>query len=159
MEVGGRTTTDSQGGRKIDCEVRTKPWHGGGTATADVEQMQRRNQRWRTNCGGQDQVKFSLEAAKFCQSNAGVGLYDASAVSSRESRSLAEDACFHPSIMSISYYSFEHCFSIYSPFFLPVSMHVLLGLAALREWKRYKQENRKHLAGKAKAKVHLNPFD
>jgi hypothetical protein len=35
-------------------------------------------------------------------------------VSSRHSRSLAEDAFFHPSIMSISYYSFEHCFAIYS---------------------------------------------
>ncbi|TKY66154.1 GPI transamidase component PIG-S [Spatholobus suberectus] len=97
------------------------------------------------------QVKFSLEAAKFAQSNASIGIYDASAVSSRQSRSLAEDAFFHPSIMSISYYSFEHCFAIYSPFFLPVTMHVLL--AALREWKRYKQENRKYLAAKAKAKV------
>ncbi|KAK7256086.1 hypothetical protein RIF29_29520 [Crotalaria pallida] len=97
------------------------------------------------------QVKFSLEAAKFAQSNASNGIYDASAVSSRHSRSLAEDAFFHPSIMSISYYSFEHCFAIYSPFFLPVSMHVVL--AALREWKRYKQENRKYLAWKAKAKV------
>ncbi|KAL2336813.1 hypothetical protein Fmac_011259 [Flemingia macrophylla] len=97
------------------------------------------------------QVKFSLEAAKFAQSNASVGIYDASAVSSRQSRSLAEDAFFHPSIMSISYYSFEHCFAIYSPFFLPVAMHVLL--AAIREWKRYKQENRKYLAAKAKEKV------
>ncbi|KAJ1397458.1 Phosphatidylinositol-glycan biosynthesis class S protein [Sesbania bispinosa] len=97
------------------------------------------------------QVKFSLEAAKFAQSNVSLGMYDASAVSSRQSRTLAEDAFFHPSIMSISYYSFEHCFAIYSPFFLPVSMHVLL--AALREWKRYKQENRKYLAGKAKAKA------
>ncbi|KAK7339147.1 hypothetical protein VNO77_19795 [Canavalia gladiata] len=97
------------------------------------------------------QVKFSLEAAKFAQTNASIGIYDASAVSSRQSRSLAEDAFFHPSIMSISYYSFEHCFAIYSPFFLPVSMHVLL--AALREWKRFKQENRKHLAGKTKTKV------
>lgn len=97
------------------------------------------------------QVKFSLEAAKFAQSNASVGLFDASAVSSRQSRSLAEDAFFHPSIMSISYYSFEHCFAIYSPFFLPVLMHVIL--AASREWKRYKQENRKYLAGKTKAKA------
>ncbi|XP_047176201.1 GPI transamidase component PIG-S [Vigna umbellata] len=97
------------------------------------------------------QVKFSLEAAKFAQSNASIGIYDASAVSSRQSRSLAEDAFFHPSIMSISYYSFEHCFAIYSPFFLPVIMHVLLG--ALREWKRYKQESRKYLAAKAKEKV------
>nr|KYP63456.1 GPI transamidase component PIG-S [Cajanus cajan] len=97
------------------------------------------------------QVKYSLEAAKFAQSNASIGIYDASAVSSRQSRSLAEDAFFHPSIMSISYYSFEHCFAIYSPFFLPVTMHVLL--AALREWKRYKQENRKYLASKAKEKV------
>ncbi|XP_058736892.1 uncharacterized protein LOC131609234 [Vicia villosa] len=97
------------------------------------------------------QVTFSLEAAKSAQTNATVGMYDASAVSSRQSRTLAEDAFFHPSIMSISYYSFEHCFAIYSPFFLPVIMHVLL--AALREWKRYKQENRKYLAWKAKAKA------
>ncbi|CAL0302784.1 unnamed protein product [Lupinus luteus] len=97
------------------------------------------------------QVKFSLEAAKFALSNVSIGMYDASAVSSRDSRSLAEDAFFHPSIMSISYYSFEHCFAIYSPFFLPVSMHVIL--AALREWKRYKQENKKYLAWKAKAQV------
>ncbi|KAK7293142.1 hypothetical protein RJT34_16003 [Clitoria ternatea] len=97
------------------------------------------------------QVKFSLEAAKYAQSNASIGIYDASAVSSRQSRSLAEDAFFHPSIMSISYYSFEHCFAIYSPFFLPVSIHVLL--AAIREWRRFKQESRKYSAGKAKAKV------
>ncbi|CAL5191960.1 unnamed protein product [Lathyrus oleraceus] len=97
------------------------------------------------------QVTFSLEAAKSAQINASVGMYDASAVSSRQSRTLAEDAFFHPSIMSISYYSFEHCFAIYSPFFLPVIMHILL--AALREWKRYKQENRKYLAWKAKAKA------
>ncbi|CAK8541499.1 unnamed protein product [Lathyrus sativus] len=97
------------------------------------------------------QVTFSLEAAKSAQTNATVGMYDASAVSSRQSRTLAEDAFFHPSIMSISYYSFEHCFAIYSPFFLPVIMHIIL--AALREWKRYKQENRKYLAWKAKAKA------
>ncbi|KAK9281628.1 hypothetical protein L1049_004531 [Liquidambar formosana] len=97
------------------------------------------------------QVKFSLEAAKLAQSNASRGIYDASAVSSRQARSLAEDAFFHPSIMSVSYYSFEHCFAVYSPFFLPVLMHVLL--AALREWRRYKQEKAKYLAWKAKAKV------
>ncbi|RVW33701.1 hypothetical protein CK203_037159 [Vitis vinifera] len=107
-------------------------------------------------------VKFSLEAAKLTQSNASLGIYDASAekmvknyshlsVSSRQARSLAEDAFFHPSIMSVSYYSFEHCFAVYSPFFLPVSMHVLL--AAFREWRRYKQETAKYLAWKKKAKV------
>jgi phosphatidylinositol glycan class S len=37
------------------------------------------------------------------------------------------------------------------PFFLPVSMHVLL--AALREWRRYKQEKAKYLLWKAKEKV------
>lgn len=37
-----------------------------------------------------------------------------SSVSSRQARSLAEDAFFHPSIMSVSYYSFEHCFAVYS---------------------------------------------
>ncbi|GAV70714.1 PIG-S domain-containing protein [Cephalotus follicularis] len=97
------------------------------------------------------QVKFSLEAAKFAQSNASFGDYDCSAVSSRQARSLAEDAFYHPSIMSVSYYSFEHCFAVYSPFFLPVSMHVLL--AALREWRRYRQEKGKYLAWKATAKV------
>ncbi|XP_062021543.1 uncharacterized protein LOC133738111 [Rosa rugosa] len=96
------------------------------------------------------QVKYSLEAAKLAQTNASLGVYDASAVSSRQARSLAEDAFFHPSIMSVSYYSFEHCFAVYSPFFLPVSMHVIL--AALREWRRYKKENKKYLVWKAKMK-------
>ncbi|XVF81211.1 hypothetical protein PTKIN_Ptkin15bG0137900 [Pterospermum kingtungense] len=97
------------------------------------------------------QVKFSLEAAKLAQSNASSGVYESSAASSRQARALAEDAFFHPSIMSVSYYSFEHCFAVYSPFFLPVSMHVVL--AALRELKRYKQEKAKYLAWKAKART------
>ncbi|KAL3531098.1 hypothetical protein ACH5RR_010420 [Cinchona calisaya] len=90
------------------------------------------------------QVKFSLEAAKLTLRNASLGIYDAASVCSRQARSLAEDAFYHPSMMSVSYYSFEHCFAVYSPFFLPVSLHVLL--AVLREWKRYKQEQKKYLA-------------
>lgn len=42
-------------------------------------------------------------------------------------------------------------FLFVQPFFLPVSMHVLL--AALREWRRYKQEMAKYLTWKAKVKV------
>ncbi|XP_022758702.1 GPI transamidase component PIG-S-like [Durio zibethinus] len=95
------------------------------------------------------QVKLSLEAAKLAQSNASSGVYESSAASSRKARSLAEDSFFHPSIMSVSYYSFEHCFAVYSPFFLPVSMHI--GLAALRELRRYKKEKAKYLAWKAKS--------
>ncbi|KAK8506051.1 hypothetical protein V6N12_074110 [Hibiscus sabdariffa] len=95
------------------------------------------------------QVKFSLEAAKLALSNASSGVHESSAASSSQARSLAEDAFFHPSIMSVSYYSFEHCFAVYSPFFLPVSMHVVL--AALREFRRYKQEKAKYLVWKAKA--------
>lgn len=94
------------------------------------------------------QVKYSVEAAKLAISNASLGTYDASAVSSRHARSLAEDAFFHPSIMSVSYYSFEHCFAVYSPFFLPVALHVIL--AALREWRRYKKEMTKYFAWKAR---------
>ncbi|KAK8674378.1 hypothetical protein V6N13_112670 [Hibiscus sabdariffa] len=97
------------------------------------------------------QVKFSLEAAKLALSNASSGVYESSAASSSKASSLAEDAFFHPSIMSVSYYSFEHCFAVYSPFFLPVSMHVML--AAVRELRRYKQEKAKYLAWKAKAKA------
>ncbi|KAG6411886.1 hypothetical protein SASPL_124539 [Salvia splendens] len=95
-----------------------------------------------------EQVRYSLEAAKSALSNVSAGIYDASAVSSRRARSFSEDAFYHPSMMSVSYYSFEHCFAVYSPFFLPVALHVLL--AALREWKRYKQESRKFKAWKAK---------
>ncbi|XP_021720068.1 GPI transamidase component PIG-S-like [Chenopodium quinoa] len=94
------------------------------------------------------QVQYSLHAANFARSNATLGAYDDSAVLSRQARSLAEDAFFHPSIMSVSYYSFEHCFAVYSPFFLPVALHVLL--AAFKEWKRYKQEKLKYLTWKAK---------
>ncbi|CAN8269564.1 unnamed protein product [Cochlearia groenlandica] len=90
-----------------------------------------------------EQVKYSLQAAKCAQSNASLGGYSSSASSSREARSLAENAFFHPSIMSVSYFSYEHCFAVYSPFFLPVAAHVVL--AALREWKRYKQEKAKYL--------------
>lgn len=93
------------------------------------------------------QVKFSLEAAKLTLSNVSHGAYDASAVSSRQAKSFAEDAFYHPSMMSVSYYSFEHCFAVYSPFFLPVSLHVIL--AVLREWKRYKQESNRYKAWKA----------
>ncbi|KAE8685319.1 cysteine-rich receptor-like protein kinase 10-like [Hibiscus syriacus] len=88
--------------------------------------------------------------AKLALSNASSGEYEYSAASSGKARSLAEDAFLHPSIMSVSYYSFEHCFAVYSPFFLPVSMHVML--AALRELRRYKQEKAKYLAWKAKEK-------
>ncbi|KAE8730589.1 putative GTP-binding protein-plant [Hibiscus syriacus] len=102
------------------------------------------------------QVKFSLEAAKLALSNASSGMCESSAASSSKARSLAEDAFFHPSIMSVSYYSFEHCFAVYSPFLLPVSMHVML--AALRELRRYKQEKAKYLAWKAKEKQHLKYF-
>ncbi|MFS7954058.1 putative phosphatidylinositol-glycan biosynthesis class S protein [Helianthus anomalus] len=98
------------------------------------------------------QVKFSLEAAKLAQNNASQGICDASAVSSRHARSLAEDAFFHPSVMSISYYSFEHMFAVYSPFFLPLSLHVIL--AVVREMKRYKQESRKYAAWEALRKQH-----
>ncbi|EPS64887.1 hypothetical protein M569_09890, partial [Genlisea aurea] len=80
------------------------------------------------------QVKYSLEAAKQALSNASDGFYhDSSSVaSSRKARSLSEDAFYHPSMVSVSYFSFEHCFAVYSPFFLPVSLHVIL--AALKEW-------------------------
>ncbi|XP_057964841.1 uncharacterized protein LOC131155610 isoform X2 [Malania oleifera] len=97
------------------------------------------------------QVKFSLLAAKLAQSNASLGIYDASAVSSRLARSLAEDAFSHPSVMSVSYYSFEHCFAVYSPFFLPVLLHVLL--ATVREWRRYKKERTKYFRWKTKKKA------
>ncbi|XP_024982169.1 GPI transamidase component PIG-S [Cynara cardunculus var. scolymus] len=101
------------------------------------------------------QVKLSLEAAKLAQNNASQGIFDASVVSSRHARSLAEDAFFHPSVMSVSYYSFEHCFAVYSPFFLPLSLHVIL--AVVREIKRYKQESRKYAAWKAVGKQHAGP--
>ncbi|CAD5195760.1 unnamed protein product [Musa acuminata subsp. malaccensis] len=90
------------------------------------------------------QVKYSLEAASLAQMNASLGIYDASAASSRKAKALAEDAFFHPSIMSISYSSIEHYFAIYMPFFAPVSLHVLL--AAIKELKRYKREKAKYMA-------------
>ncbi|KAE8685839.1 cysteine-rich receptor-like protein kinase 10-like [Hibiscus syriacus] len=86
------------------------------------------------------QVKFSLEAAKLPLSNASSGAYEYTA-------GLWQRMPFPTHRLSISYYSFEHCFAVYSPFFLPVSMHVML--AALRELRRYKQEKAKYLAWKA----------
>ncbi|XP_077250288.1 GPI transamidase component PIG-S-like protein [Tasmannia lanceolata] len=97
------------------------------------------------------QVKFSLEAATLAQKNASLGMYEASAVSSRQARALAEDAFFHPSIMSLSYSSIEHYFAIYMPFFAPVLLHVLL--AAIKELRRYKRERAKYFAWNASAKT------
>ncbi|KAL5701673.1 hypothetical protein ACHQM5_026985 [Ranunculus cassubicifolius] len=94
------------------------------------------------------QVKVSLEAASLAQRNASLGIYDSSTVLSRQAKAVAEDAFFHPSIMSISYYSFEHCFAIYTPFFLPVSLHILL--AAIKELKRYRREKAKYFTWMAR---------
>ncbi|XP_078441219.1 GPI transamidase component PIG-S-like protein [Wolffia australiana] len=93
------------------------------------------------------QVSLSLEEAGSARENASTGLYGASAASSKRARELAEDAFFHPSIMSISYSSLEHYFAIYMPFFAPVSLHVVL--AALKEIRRYQVERAKHLRRKA----------
>ncbi|XP_066310525.1 uncharacterized protein [Miscanthus floridulus] len=90
------------------------------------------------------QVELSLEAANLAQGNATLGISDSSAVYATRARALAEDAFFHPSIMSISYASIEHYFAIYMPFFAPVSLHVLL--AAIKELKRYKAERAKYSA-------------
>ncbi|XP_052140168.1 uncharacterized protein LOC127760001 [Oryza glaberrima] len=90
------------------------------------------------------QVELSLEAASLAQRNASLGISDSSAVSATRARALAEDAFFHPSVMSISYASIEHYFAIYMPFFAPVSLHVLL--AVMKELKRYMVERRKYSA-------------
>ncbi|KAJ4748579.1 GPI transamidase component PIG-S [Rhynchospora pubera] len=93
------------------------------------------------------QVELSLEAANLAESNISLGINNASALSSIRARALAEDAFFHPSIMSISYSSMEHYFAIYMPFFAPVSLHVLL--AAVKEVKRYFAERSKYLTFRA----------
>uniref|UniRef100_A0A0E0CBU2 GPI transamidase component PIG-S n=1 Tax=Oryza meridionalis TaxID=40149 RepID=A0A0E0CBU2_9ORYZ len=85
------------------------------------------------------QVELSLEAASLAQRNASLGI-----ISATRARALAEDAFFHPSVMSISYASIEHYFAIYMPFFAPVSLHVLL--AVMKELKRYMVERRKYSA-------------
>uniref|UniRef100_A0A0E0FXA0 GPI transamidase component PIG-S n=1 Tax=Oryza nivara TaxID=4536 RepID=A0A0E0FXA0_ORYNI len=54
------------------------------------------------------QVELSLEAASLAQRNASLGI-----ISATRARALAEDAFFHPSVMSISYASIEHYFAIY----------------------------------------------
>ena len=51
--------------------------------------------------------------------------YSHLSVSSRQARSLAEDAFFHPSIMSVSYYSFEHCFAVYSVSYITARSFIL----------------------------------
>ncbi|XP_078167343.1 uncharacterized protein LOC144562079 [Carex rostrata] len=93
------------------------------------------------------QVELSLEAANLAERNISRGINNASALSSTRARALAEDAFFHPSIMSISYSSMEHYFAIYMPFFAPVTLHVLL--AAMKEVKRYYAERSKYLTFRA----------
>ncbi|KAG0496728.1 hypothetical protein HPP92_001419 [Vanilla planifolia] len=90
------------------------------------------------------QVKNSLDAAGLAENNTYLGKYNASAAASLQARSLAEDAFFHSSIMSISYSSLEHYFAIYMPFFAPVLLHLIL--AVVREVARYRRERAKYLA-------------
>ncbi|KAF3783445.1 GPI transamidase component PIG-S [Nymphaea thermarum] len=97
------------------------------------------------------QVKLSLEASTSAKKLASQGIYDAVAFSSRQARALAENAFFHPSIMSLLYFPIEHHIAIYMPFFVPVLMHVFL--ATFKEAKRYRQEKAKFLARKTKVKV------
>ncbi|CAN8260181.1 unnamed protein product [Cochlearia groenlandica] len=73
-------------------------------------------------------VKHSLKAAMLAQSNASLGVFSSSASSSREARSLAENAFFHPSIMSVSFFSYQHCLSVYTVSFL-VSTTVIIILS------------------------------
>ncbi|KAJ0971226.1 hypothetical protein J5N97_019185 [Dioscorea zingiberensis] len=93
------------------------------------------------------QIKLSLEVASLAQSYVSRGIYDTAAAFSRKARALAEDAFYHPSIMSISYSSFEHSIAIYMPFFVPVSLQVLI--AAKKELSRFRRERAKYLASSA----------
>ncbi|CAN6447052.1 unnamed protein product [Victoria cruziana] len=94
------------------------------------------------------EVKLSLEASTSAQNLAYQGSYDAVALSSRQARALAENAFFHPSIMSLLYFPIEHHIAIYMPFLVPVLMHVFL--ATFKEVKRYREEKAKFLARKSK---------
>eukprot|EP01018_Ginkgo_biloba_P014010 Gb_05374 [translate_table: standard] len=92
---------------------------------------------------GDIQVHRSLEAAKIAQNNSFVGMYHAGAESACKARAWAEEAFFHPSIMSLLYFPTEHHFAIYTPYFVPVLLHTFL--AAMKEVTRYRRERKKFL--------------
>ncbi|KAI5062907.1 hypothetical protein GOP47_0021454 [Adiantum capillus-veneris] len=87
-----------------------------------------------------DQVRSSLSAAADAEHNASSGLYHAAAEAARKARSWAEEAFFQPSIMSLLYLPLEHHFAIYTPFFVPVLLHIVL--AAFKEFKKYHKAHR-----------------
>ncbi|CAM6115343.1 unnamed protein product [Calypogeia fissa] len=92
-----------------------------------------------------DQVKSSLRAAGDARFFAAEGTYGATAEAARTTKSLAEAAFFHPSIMSLLYNPAEHHLAIYTPFFVPVLLHAVLAVVKevsryRREWKRFKQK-------------------
>ncbi|KAG0591319.1 hypothetical protein KC19_1G166500 [Ceratodon purpureus] len=89
-----------------------------------------------------EQVQSSLAQAKAAQSQSLVGAYHAAAEAARKARSQAEAAFFQPSIMSMLYFPAEHQLAIYTPFFVPVLLHVLVAL--LKEGSRYKKEWQKY---------------
>jgi len=88
-----------------------------------------------------EQIQDSLAKAKAAQSQSVEGAYHAAAEAARKARSRAEAAFFQPSIMSLLYFPAEHQLAIYTPFFVPVLLHVLVAL--LKEGSRYKKELQK----------------
>ncbi|KAL3681721.1 hypothetical protein R1sor_024677 [Riccia sorocarpa] len=92
-----------------------------------------------------EQVKSSLVAADAARDHAARGSYLHTAEAACEASSLAEEAFFHPSIMSVLYNPTEHHLAIYTPFFVPVLLHAVLAVIKevsryRREWRRFKQK-------------------
>ncbi|KAL2620194.1 hypothetical protein R1flu_000399 [Riccia fluitans] len=92
-----------------------------------------------------EQVKSSLVAAVAALDHAARGSYLQTAEAAREAATLAEEAFFHPSIMSVLYNPTEHHLAIYTPFFVPVLLHAVIAVIKeasryRREWRRFKQK-------------------
>jgi phosphatidylinositol glycan class S len=75
----------------------------------------------------------------------GFSTYYTGTDAARKARGLAEAAFFQPSIMSLLYFPAEHQLAIYTPFFVPVLLHMLV--AVIKESSRYRRERRSYLRG------------
>ncbi|XP_002986510.2 GPI transamidase component PIG-S [Selaginella moellendorffii] len=84
------------------------------------------------------QVTTSLEAAEKAM-DAGNASYEVIGNFSATAKARAEEAFFHPSIMSLLHFPKEHQFAIYTPFFVPVLLHTVISV--VKETMRYARKS------------------
>eukprot|EP00873_Tetraselmis_striata_P003509 jgi/Tetstr1/423773/TSEL_014400.t1 len=90
-------------------------------------------------------VDDALRGLQSAREAAEDGLYHKAAAEARAAKAAADAAFFHPSIMAERSYPLQHLVAMYMPYFLPISVPVLVGIKSelLHRAKRDKDQSKK----------------